>query len=180
MSRRPVQQRVLGLLTLAVAAALSGCAGYQIGNRELFRPDIQTVYVPVFQSESLRRGMGERLTEAVIKEIELRTPYKVSSSPDADSTLTGRIVRETKQVLAQNQNSDARLYASEFTVETRWLNRRGEPLTQRSVIPLPQLAVEEQGLTTYIPEAGQSLATAQQQALQRLAEQIVGQMEVWW
>ena len=73
--------------------------------------------MPVFESESLRRNLGERLTEAVIKEIELRTPYKVSSSFDADSVLSGRITRETKRVLAQNQFSDARLYETEFIVE---------------------------------------------------------------
>ena len=56
---------------------LPGCAGYQIGNRSLYRPDIRTVHVPVVQSESFRRYLGERLTEAIVKEVELRTPYKV-------------------------------------------------------------------------------------------------------
>ncbi|MCY2995362.1 MAG: LPS assembly lipoprotein LptE [Planctomycetota bacterium] len=175
-----LQQRLLRLVTVAVAACWSGCAGYQLGNSNLYRPDIRTVHVPVFESESLRRNLGERLTEAVIKEVELRTPYKVVSSPDADSVLSGRITRETKHALAQNQNSDARLYETQFVVEVRWANRRGEVLMQRSAIPLPQLTVSASGAATFIPEAGQSAATAQQQTIQRLAEQIVGQMEAWW
>ena len=69
-------------------ALLSGCAGYQIGNRPLYRPDIRTVHVPVVQSESYRRYLGERLTEAIVKEIELRTPYKVVDEASADSVLS--------------------------------------------------------------------------------------------
>ena len=49
---------------LAAVILLSGCAGYQIGNRALYRPDIRTVHVPVVQSDSYRRYLGERLTEA--------------------------------------------------------------------------------------------------------------------
>ena len=73
-----------------------GCAAYQIGNQSLYPLEIHTVSVPVFQSNSFRRNLGERLTEAVVKEIERRTPYKVVSDPGADSVLTGRIVTERK------------------------------------------------------------------------------------
>ena len=36
------------------------------------------------------------------------------------------------------------------------------------------------GTSNLIPEAGQSVATAQQQAIERLAQQIVGTMEAPW
>ncbi len=65
--------------------------GYQFGNRSLYSPDIRTVNVPMFKSNTLRADLGEWLTEAVVKEIELRTPYKVVSSPLADSVLTGNL-----------------------------------------------------------------------------------------
>lgn len=168
------------LLGLALAAVLLGCARYQVGPGTLYRPDLRTVYVPIFASESLRRNLGERLTEAVVKEIELKTPYKVVATPDADSTLFGRIVRETKHVTAENRYDDARAIQAELTVEVRWVNRRGELLMQRSALPLPQFSLEIEQTASFIPEGGQSLATAQQQALQRLAEEIVGQMERWW
>src|SRR6476660_2725748 len=65
------------LLCFWCVAFLTGCAGYQLGQRSLYRPDICTVHIPVIQSDSFRRYLGERLTEAVVKEVELRTPYKV-------------------------------------------------------------------------------------------------------
>jgi hypothetical protein len=172
--------RLLRLTLLILTTALSGCAAYQLGNRTLFRPDIRTVYVPVFQSESLRRNLGERLTEAVLKEIEQRTPYKVVSTPDADSTLTGRIVRDGKAVVGRNQFRDARSIDTSIVVEVRWVDRRGELLMQRTAVPVPESLLTVGDAAHFIPEAGQSLATAQQQALQHLAQDIVGQMELWW
>ena len=83
-------------------ASLAGCLGlgnYQFGARTLFPEGIETVYVPVFDSSSYRRELGEELTEAVIKEIERRTHYKVVSSPSADTVLTGKITSETKHLL---------------------------------------------------------------------------------
>ena len=56
--------------SLVVLLFFCGCAGYQIGNQSLYPPEIHTVYVPMFQSNSFRRNLGERLTEAVVKEIE--------------------------------------------------------------------------------------------------------------
>ena len=66
------------MVAWACVTLFAGCAGYQMGNRSLYRTDLRTVHVPMFQSDSLRPDLGEWLTEAVIKEIELRTPYKVS------------------------------------------------------------------------------------------------------
>ncbi len=162
-------------------AVVSGCAGYQVGNAPLYRPDIQTVYVPMFQSSSLRPGLGERLTEAVIKEIELRTPYKVVGSPDkADSILTGRIVSETKRTVVENPYDDPREIATRFQVEVQWIDNRGRSLTAEETVPVPPELTSVVAEATFVPEVGQSLATAQQAAIQQLASQIVGMMENPW
>ncbi|GIX01456.1 MAG: hypothetical protein KatS3mg112_0393 [Thermogutta sp.] len=173
---------VLGLALLGMLpTVVGGCAGYQVGNAQLYRPDIQTVYVPMFQSASLRPGLGERLTEAVIKEIELRTPYKVVGSPEkADSILTGRIVSETKRTVVENPYDDPREIATRFQVEVQWIDNRGRSLTAEETVPVPPELTSVVAETTFVPEVGQSLATAQQAAIQRLASQIVGMMENPW
>ncbi|HEY6562999.1 MAG TPA: hypothetical protein VIY86_00755, partial [Pirellulaceae bacterium] len=58
--------------------ATCGCAGYYLGSPTLYRPDIATIQIPIFESDSYRRFLGERLTEAVVKQVELKTPYKVT------------------------------------------------------------------------------------------------------
>ncbi|HPM83489.1 MAG TPA: LptE family protein [Candidatus Anammoximicrobium sp.] len=167
------------MLVLAVALS-GGCASYQVGQATLFRPDIRTVHVPVFESDSLRRNLGERLTEAVIKEIESRSPYKVVGTPDADSILSGRIVAEAKRAVAENRNDDVRDLETEMTVEVRWISRRGEMLMQRSSMPFGPLNMTVAEDVQFFPEAGQSLQTAQQMVIEHLAREIVGQMEIWW
>jgi len=171
-----------GRLAIAcvLLAAAGGCANYQIGHATLFRPDLRTVHVPVFESDSFRRNLGERLAESIVKEIESRTPYKVVDSPDADSILNGRIITETKRAAAENRNDDVRGIETELTVEVRWVSRRGEMLMQRSSIPFGPLATLVSEHAQFFPEAGQSLALAQQHAIDKLARDIVGQMEIWW
>jgi hypothetical protein len=71
----------------------------------LYAPDVTTVYVPMIDSDSYRRDLGERLTEAVVKEIELKTPYKVVSTPDADSILSARLITDTRRTLIERRSA---------------------------------------------------------------------------
>ena len=158
----------------------AGCATpYQIGNRSLYPQDVHTVYVPIFDSDSFRRNLGERLTEAVAKEIENKTPYKVVSTSNADSILSGRLVGETKRVVAENRFDDPRKLDVNLHVEVSWIDRTGDILYEGCVSLPPELATVR-SVATFLPEYGQSVATAQQQAVQRTAEQIVGMMEAPW
>ena len=146
----------------------------------MYPPDIETVYVPVFESDSYRRGMAERLTEIVIKEIEQVTPYKVVSSPDADSVLTGKIVNDTKRVIVEDRYDQPRLTQLNFVVRVGWVDRKGDLVSQAGEVPVPAQIVELSQGSELIPEFGQSTATQQQEALVRLGRQIVGLMENPW
>jgi len=168
------------ILAIAWAGCLAGCAGYRVGNQTLYRPDVQTVNVPVFQSDGFRRGWGELLTEAVVKHIELKTPYKVVGPAEADSVLIGRIVDITKTPLVENRHDEPRDVELGVRVDVEWRDRRGDLICQTNGLPLPPALVHVGQASDFIPEGGQSLATAQIEALDRLAEQIVSQMEVEW
>ncbi len=173
--------RLLGSLAAVLfAASLPGCAGYRIGNDSLYPADIHTVYVPVFSSNSFRRHLGERLTEAVIKEIELKTPYKVVGTSNADSILSGRITGETKRVIVENRFDEPREVEVNLQIQVQWLDRQSNRLREMEPVPLPPELVTISESATLIPEVGQSIAVAHQQAIQRLAEQIVSMMEAPW
>jgi hypothetical protein len=165
---------------LLVLGLLGGCAGYQIGNQSLYPMEIHTVYVPMFESVSFRRNLGERLTEAVCKEIELKTPYKVVSESTADSILSGRIVQEGKEVLIGSRVGDPRELQVNMRVMVGWTDRQGRMLRESPGVPLPSELIDVQGTGNVVPEVGQSIASAQQQAIQRVAEQIVSLMEKPW
>ena len=160
--------------------AFSGCVGYQVGAGSLYAPDVATVYVPMIESDSYRRDLGERLTEAIVKEIELKTPYKVVNTPDADSILSARLMTDTRRRVIQNGFSDPRVSETELRAEVNWINRRRQPLVPVQMIPIPTELLAISQASNLIPEAGQSVATSQQQAIHRLAQQIVGTMEAPW
>lgn len=167
------------VLLVSTLTLFTGCAGYQLGSQSLYRQDVVTVAVPVFQSESLRRYLGERLTEAVVKEIELKTPYKVSQGVNADSVLTGRLIEDSKYVITENANDEPRDIELEMFVEIDWRARDGRSLLQQQVA-LPAALTSVGQAVHFVPEGGQSRVTAQQDAIEKLAEQIVARMEVPW
>jgi hypothetical protein len=166
------------ILPLLLPLLLSGCAAYNVGNASLYPAEVHTVYVPMFESVSFRRDLGERLTEAVMKQIEEKTPYKVVSDPNADSVLSGRIESEGKRVMIGARTGDPRELQTQISVQVSWIDNRGRMLRPCPDIPLPPAL--SAGTGNVVPEAGQSLAVAQQDAINRLAEQIVGLMEKPW
>ena len=175
--RLPPRMNAIGL---ALLVALGGCAGYRFGNQSLYPADIQTVRVPVFQSSSFRRDLGEQLTEAVVKEIEKRTPFKVVRDASADSVLIGRITHESKHLLNETREGDSRELELNLVVNVRWVNRRGEVIRECPPLKVPTDAVDVNAASHFVPEYGQSTATAQLQAIQTLAERIVNLMETQW
>ena len=180
----PLTARLTALLAvlagLAGLACPAGCAGYRIGNQSLYATDVRTVYVPIAESSSFRRQLGERLTEAVIKEIELCTPYKATGDSNADSVLTIRIVGDTKKVVVESRYDEPRDVEVALNVKASWLDRQGNLLRQSQPIPLPLELVSVTESATLVPEVGQSVATGHQKAIQRMAQQIVAMMEAPW
>ena len=134
----------------------------------------------MFQSSSFRRDLGEQLTEAVVKEIEKRTPYKVVRDGNADSVLIGRITNEGKHLLMRPSTAIAANSRLDLVVNVRWTNRRGEVVRDMPPIKVPTDAVDVNASSHFVPEYGQSTATAQLQAIQTLAERIVNLMEAPW
>jgi hypothetical protein len=146
----------------------------------MFRPGIRTVHVPIVRNDTFRHDLGVRLSEALVKEIELRTPYKVTGDPNADSTLTCRVTNEAKRVLTETDTDDPRALDAALTVRATWISRGGERLMQNSIIPTDDLATTFGQDARFVPEAGQSIDSASQAAIENLAERIVSQMEVRW
>jgi hypothetical protein len=165
---------------LAVLLTLTGCAGYRWGNQTLYRTDIRSVHVPIFQSDVFRRHLSEWLTEAVVKEIEEKTPYKVADAGSADSVLLGRLLHVDKRVVAEDQFDVPRNIDTAFVVEVRWQNATGNLFGNAAMIPISDAALQIADTANLIPESGQSLTTAQEKAIRQLAEQIVSQMENPW
>lgn len=172
----------MAILAVCAAAALPGCAAYHVGSRSLYSSDIRTVYVPMIESNSYRRNLGEWLHEALCKRIEEVAHMKVVHDPDeADSILKVKLITDTKRVLMENPNDEPRQVQATWQVSAEWIdNATGKQIGQPVNVPLPP-ALNPIDQSSYLfPELGQSMISAELQIVQRLSEQIVSMMESPW
>lgn len=196
------------LATLAVALTLTGCQtwdGHLNLGRYTTRPNyeasIRTVRVPVFRNKTQvyqgLSGVENELTLAIIREIEMRTPYKVvPANADADTELTGTIVSYSKGIINRNQLNEVREAETYLAVDVVWKDlRTGEILSQprrkdldapNAAFNLPEpgapepIPVRINSTGSFIPELGQSTSTARQVNFNRIAAQITRMMEKPW
>ncbi len=197
------QRSALALVTVC-GLALPACESdghfsiFGYSTRPNYDCTIRTVRVPIFKNnvvqDTVRRGEEFDLTEAVIREIEKRTPFKVvGANCDADTELMGIIVNNPKQLLNRTQRNTVREGEVLLSVEIVWRNlRTGEVLSQpkkkgpppdpATLVgpqpPPPPLLVQSKA--SFIPELGGSFTTARQQNVELLAKQIVYMMEKPW
>jgi hypothetical protein len=141
--------------------------------------EIRTVYVPTFTSEGFRRGIEFELTEAVLREIKRRTPFRIAKE-DADTRLTGRIRELKKDSLGETGFDDPRELQIGLAVEVVWEDLHNSQILAQQRIPIEPEIVHLYTQSEFAPEVGQSLATAKQQAIDSMARRIVNMMEAPW
>ena len=172
-SKTVTRRLMIGLIFVVAGFSFAGCASYHLGNQYLYRSDIRTVHVMIFESDSDRRYLGQRLTEAVIKDIELNTPLVITDPQIADSFVRGRIIADNKRVVGENFYDEPRTLRVDWRVEVDWVDRAGVPLMQLQSVVISRDA-------EFIPEAGQSMATAQQRIIEQAARDLISQMQSPW
>ena len=165
-----------GLLVAGVVAlgVCTGCklTGYSI--RAPYDANIQTVYVPTFQSVTFRRDINLQLTELVIKEIERRTPFKVVGKPDeADTTLSGTINYSEKNVVVENPNNLPRQMTATLIVAVTWTDNK----TVEKQNPNPAVVAQT---FNFQPEIGEAVEAAFYRNSEKMATEIVNMMEQTW
>lgn len=70
----------------------TGCGYHVAGRGERLPPDLKTIAVPVFENESSKFRIEQRLAAAVTREFIERTRYRITPDPSqADAVLKGRV-----------------------------------------------------------------------------------------
>jgi Lipopolysaccharide-assembly len=204
MANKPIS-RCIGLGVVALAfVSLPGCAGWDghftiLGytTRPMYDLSIRSVRVPIFKNLTMYKDLEFQMTEAVIREIQWKTPYKiVQCAEQADTELIGTIIGYTKAITNVNQLGENRSSETTMSVELVWRDLRpgmaggilSQPLPGKpgdAPAPLPAVGavappVLAQSIADYAPELGESNATARKQNIDRLAVQIVSMMEKPW
>lgn len=176
MNRVSIRNPFLWLIPVLLVQGV-GC-GYVIGS--LHQNDVRTVAVPIFKSDSTRRGIEYQLTEAVQNEIKNRTPYRIVGEHQAETRLRGKIVEIRKRRLGETNFDDPRELQYSLAVEVIWEDLRTGAIIAEQTIPIQPTALQLEAETSFAPEVGQSQASANHEAVEKLAAQIVDRMESPW
>lgn len=169
--------------------------GYAVGPRH--DTNIRTIRVPIFRNATFIRDVEFELTEAVCKRIEAATPWKVVRTGAADAELTGTVVALAKRPILQNGLNEVREAELTLAVEVVFHDTRTGNNLFDPARPSPQASPEVLDPATmpkahqprpvlvrssfpYIPEIGQSNATARTKIVDDLAVKIVNLMECPW
>lgn len=150
-------------------ALIAGC-GYT--NKSLISRKINSIYIPIFENDTFRRGLEFDLTTAVKDEIMSKTKLRIVQKDRADTILTGKIVKITEGLLSSNVADDIVESRVTIAVDIKLVDR----ITGRTLI-------EEKGLSEsaeFVVRRGENIKTASQESLENLAEVIVNHLEEKW
>ncbi len=158
--------------------SLGGCAdgtiaGYRAG--PVHDTQIRSVAVPIFENQTYEPGLEARLTEAIIKQIQTTTPWRVTSEDYADTVLTGSITNVFRVPLTRRPGTNLPEEAAYFTrINFVWTDSRsGRVLAQRSFVT---------AASTFVPNraVGETIDIARDTSSQELARQIVRELQAEW
>ncbi|HNS21115.1 MAG TPA: LPS assembly lipoprotein LptE [Sedimentisphaerales bacterium] len=167
-----------GLVALAVLCpvlAAGGCGsstGYS--NASLFPDDVESVYLEMFDNRSFRRGTEFTFSNALAKQIEVQTPYKIVSNRDrADSVMGGQLVSINESILTLERDLGRALEKEVvLTVVVNWKS-----------LKTGRLMINNQTVTaaaSYSEFQGQDFTYASAVAANKLAQKVVQLMENPW
>lgn len=155
-----------------------GCAsdprrGYSFSST--FRSDVSTIALPIFGNTTFSHDPELALTDALAKEIHRSTPWRVTASDSADTTLTGTITgSELKKLSRQSDTGLVLEQAVELTVSFEWKrNRSGEVLVSRRNFRASDQFTPSRG-------AQERLDLGERAAIERLARDIVTELRSSW
>ena len=143
----PAASRRRALIALA-ALATSGC-GYSF--RAPYDKSVQTVYVPMFKSQTFTRDVE-----------------------NADTILSGSVNFVDKNILVENPFNLPRQLTRTINASVNWVHN---PPTEAEKKREPTIISET---LNFVPEVGETAVTASYAVCQRLAAQIVDMMEQPW
>lgn len=174
----PTRYLAAAAALLAAAMALPGCAsdpaeGYSFSSSH--SESVRTVHVPMFRNPTHHRGLETELTDAVIKEIQRSTPWRVADESVAETSLAGTITEVSMRRLSANRDSGlAQELAVSMTVDFDWVDvRSGKPLVSRRSFSASE---------TFVPTkpVGERLGVGEHATIQQLARDIVAELRSSW
>lgn len=164
--------RVIALLCVALA----GCEGSKGWNTGAKMPTkYRSIAVPVFTNTTYDRQIGYHLTEALQKRLQQASPYSIMGEGSADTVLRGKVTKvDIKQISQSLGTGLSEEVGYTVTMDWEWVDMRtGKAIVARNGFASSGVVVASR------PQA-EPLDLARYGAVQRLADDIVANMQADW
>jgi outer membrane lipopolysaccharide assembly protein LptE/RlpB len=119
------------VLAIAVVLASAGCGYHTAGTKVDLPQNIRTIAIPGFVSQSQTFRIEQLLTEAVVREFNARTQYRVihESKGDADAVLKATVLSASATPLAyDSQTGRAASALVTVSIQVTLTDRQGKML----------------------------------------------------
>ena len=164
-----------GLLALGclVACSADGTSGYTFAST--YDTSVQSVAVPVFDNATMIPGLDSMLSEAVAKEIQRSTPWRVAAPASADTELTATITNADYQTLSVRRGTGlTEEQAFRITVSFAWRDAR----TGRTRVARSEFSAA--GTSIQARPTNERVEVGQREAIEELARAIVRELRTGW
>ena len=145
----------LRLLLTGPLLLLTACGYHAVGTASHLSPNIRTLAVPVFTTRAQAFHTEFAFTQAVIRELNTRTRYRIlnSDAKDADATLRGVILTESASPLTYDSTSgQTSSYLITITARVTLTSHDGRVLYQNDSLPFREQYQSTQDTTSFIQE----------------------------
>jgi outer membrane lipopolysaccharide assembly protein LptE/RlpB len=148
-------------LSLLVSTLLTGCGYHTAGSAAHIPPGVQTLAVPVFSTRTQAYHTEMAFTQAVIRELNTRTRYRVvnTDTTAADATLRGAILSQTITPLTYDANSSqSSSYLVSVTASVVLTAHDGRVLYRNDAITFREQYQSTQDVNTFIQEGSPAIS----------------------
>ena len=172
-----MRRLAISLLT-GCALAVAGCANSPNEGYAAVSPypsAYRSVALPIFRNDSLMRGFERNLADALVKQVEQSTPYKVRSEASADTVLRGSITAIDMIQLSKDPSTGlANEMMLRMRVNFEWVDlKTGERIVSRE-------GVESSAVFVPSYPAREPLELGRFAAVEQLARDLVAAMQSRW
>ena len=146
------------VLALGFVVLLAGCGYHQVGSAAHIPANVRTLGVPIFASKVQAFNTETAFTQAMVRELNTRTSYRVMTGADAthaDAVLKGTIVTETVVPLTYDSSSgQTSSYLVNVTASVQLVAHDGTVLYKNDAFAWREQYQSTQDLSGFVQEDG--------------------------
>lgn len=161
---------------LLFSLSFTGCGYHTAGSATHIPANVRTLAVPIFTTRSQAYHTEMAFTQAVVRELNTRTRYRIlnSGSADADATLRGTILTQTITPLTYDANSgQSSSYLVSVTARVLLTAHDGTVLYRNDAITFREQYQSTQDVNTFIQEGSPAISRMSRDFAQTLVSDML-------